>query len=261
MITPPRVLSPYEQNQLNQYHINHDDMVKFFQEYGEMPVEYITGHVQFCGHDFLVNQDVLIPRVETEELVSRVVREIVERAGKSDHAIHWADVGTGCGAIAIWASAELAKRNINHSCIGSEVSAAALKTAQANLHAIQDQTGLKLDVKLIESDLLDNFDPHLRFDLMVANLPYIPSSRIPTLDLSVSAFEPHLALDGGEDGLSLIRRFLDQAKSLLAKDGVILLEVDYTHDRDAWREFYSDWQIDVQFDEFERTRYVKLVLI
>ena len=89
-------------------------------------------------------------------------------------------------------------------------------------------------------------------------MPYIPQSRINYLSDSVKNYEPHIALDGGEDGLSLISKFLTQAQQYLSPHGQILLEVDYTHDQSALQKIAGDFQLKMIFDQFNRQRFVLL---
>lgn len=173
-----------------------------------VPLPYILGYWDFYGRRFSVTPDVLIPRPETELLVEHAIQ----------HARRWeqpriVDVGTGSGAIAVSLAAELPKAII----LGVDLSMAALRVAQANAHHLC--TGR---VHFLQSDLLAPFSA--QFDLICANLPYIPSQTQATL--AVSRWEPHLALDGGESGLDAIRSLLEQAQSRLSPAGVILLETE-----------------------------------
>lgn len=220
---PQRQLSPYEQTHLARFGKAEVDIAT----YGDMPVEYITGQVEFYGRVFHVNQDVLIPRIETEELINIAVEEskALYREQNSEGQLVIADVGTGCGAIGITLHLELKALGLPHHIYLSEVSAAALKVAQQNVKQLADDG----QTTTLESDLLAAYPKDQKFNLMVANLPYIPNQRIAYLDDSVKAFEPHLALDGGPEGLTLIHEFLHQAPAHLRPGGKIILEVDHTH--------------------------------
>ncbi len=173
------------------------------------PIPYILGHWEFYGMDFLVSPDVLIPRPETELIV--------------EHALMWlkahpdrkrvADVGTGCGCIAITLATHLPNLEI----VATDISKPALETAQKN------STKYKIrNIDLKNIDLLGNGDN--RFDVICANLPYIPSSILKTL--TVSHFEPKLALDGGRDGLREIIRLLEKAPHLVSSHALILCEIE-----------------------------------
>ncbi len=201
------------------------------------PVAYIRGIKEFHGLAFAVDPRGLIPRPETEALVEAAVAEIMARlARRSGEAgtgpggggapIRVADVGTGSGAIAVAVAVELRRRRVTmgrHVTIAAtDVSPEALDLARENAvgHAAAD------GMRFIEADLLppvlpDNGAP---LDLIVANLPYVRTDAIAGLPIAAS-FEPRLALDGGADGLDVIRELLARLPDALAADGVVLLEI------------------------------------
>ena len=152
------------------------------------PLAYIVGHREFYGLDLFVNAHVLIPRPETETLVELALSTVSMTAGCQKLVI--ADVGTGCGAIAV----SLAKHLPAARVYALDVSEQALGVAACNArsHNVSDR------LILLQGNLLEPLPEPV--DLIVANLPYIPSARIPTLQPEVQR-EPRLALDGGEDGL------------------------------------------------------------
>ena len=244
---PPRQLSPYEKNQLARYGQKHISL----EAYGEMPVEYITGKVEFCNHVFAVTPDTLIPRVETEELVALALATAKQLP--TNKIIQIADIGTGCGAIAISLYLALAELHRPMQILASDISEAALAVAQQNSAEL---IGDNANIMFIQSDLLSAY-PATKFDLMVANLPYIPSERIPFLEDSVTQYEPHLALDGGPDGLKYIKKLLWQARSLLTDQGKILLEIDYTHTADYLIQQLplTGYSLQVIEDQFSRNRF------
>lgn len=172
-----------------------------------VPLPYLLGHWEFFGLDFQVSPAVLIPRPETELLVEQALL-------RKPTSI--ADVGTGSGIIAITLAAKLPQAQV----IASDLSIEALAVAQANAQHL----GVAERVTFIQSDLCEAY-PAQKFDLICANLPYIPSADL--TDLPVAQHEPRLALDGGPDGLDLIRRLLQQAHSYLAPQGGLLLEIEY----------------------------------
>lgn len=271
MHSPKRTLSPYEFNHLRRSGIDVSDDQSFFERYGEMPVEYITGHVEFAGSTFHVSPDVLIPRIETEELVDMVIKEAMARHAAVPHfsqgerapdkrktAIRIADVGTGSGAIACSVARRLAKLSLPYSLMASDISAKALAVARQNWQQLAPEGHLQ-HVQFMESDLLASIPTEEQFDIIVANLPYIPAARIDALDASVREFEPRVALNGGEDGLQLIDRLLAQAPAHLTTGGVVLLEVDYTHDATVWRQLEPTWKIEVIEDQFSRTRFAQII--
>jgi release factor glutamine methyltransferase len=175
-----------------------------------VPLPYLIGHWEFFGLEFTLTQDTLIPRPETELLVEKALNWLDRHPEKK-----WAaDVGTGSGCIAV----TLAKVHPTLSVIATDISYPALKVGQVNSshHNVAER------VHLIHADLLSSVAQ--RFDLICANLPYIPTEILPTL--KVSKGEPKLALDGGENGLDLIRRFLKVAPDHLAPGGCLLLEIE-----------------------------------
>lgn len=181
------------------------------------PLPYILGRWEFYGRDFKVAPDVLIPRPETELLVEKALA--FARQIKHPHIV---DVGTGSGAIAISLAAELPEASL----IATDISSAALTIAQENA-----QQHLHQPIPFIQTDLILPF--HTQFHLICANLPYIPSSTL--ANLSVSRWEPRLALDGGEDGLQVIRRLLAQAQTRTSTSGKILLEIESSLGKETLR--------------------------
>lgn len=174
-----------------------------------MPVAYIVGSRPFYDRTFKITPHVLIPRPETEHIV-----EAALDWAKNRGPIRAVDVGTGSGIIALTLAAHLPQARV----VAADVSAAALLVAREN--------GIgQTNVDYVQADLLAPF--HGSLDLICANLPYIASGDIDILE--VAKFEPHVALVGGKDGLSLIRILLDQAPSRLARPGLILLEMASDH--------------------------------
>jgi release factor glutamine methyltransferase len=201
------------------------------------PVAYIRGIKEFHGLAFVVDSRALIPRPETEALVDAGVAEVMGRlarrageagggAGAGGDPIRIADIGTGSGAIAVALAVELRRRRVTmgrHVTVAAtDVSPDALDLARENAvgHAAAD------GMRFIEADLLPPVLPDggAPFDVIVANLPYVRSDAIAGLPLAAS-FEPRLALDGGADGLDVIRELLARLPEALAGDGVALLEI------------------------------------
>ncbi|WP_298490217.1 peptide chain release factor N(5)-glutamine methyltransferase [uncultured Chloroflexus sp.] len=173
------------------------------------PVAYLTGHREFFGIDLLVDRRVLIPRPETEVLVEMVLAE-ARRYGNAPLTI--ADVGVGSGAIAI----ALAMHLPHAILYGVDLSASALEVAAANIarYHLQDR------LTLLEGDLLEPLPGPV--DLIVSNPPYTILNEI---EEGVYRYEPHLALDGGPDGLDCYRRLIAAAPAYLKPRGAILLEI------------------------------------
>jgi release factor glutamine methyltransferase len=177
------------------------------------PLAYILGYKEFYGVNLLVTPSVLIPRPETESLVEHAL--FMSLMGMETTELVIADVGTGCGAIAVNLALHLPAARI----YATDSSDPALDVASYNVraHNVADR------ITLGQGDLLEPVPESM--DLIVANLPYIPTSRIPNLQPEVQ-WEPRQALDGGPDGLEPIRRLLSQATTRLKEHGVILLELD-----------------------------------
>jgi release factor glutamine methyltransferase len=178
------------------------------------PLAYILGYKEFYGVNLLVNSSVLIPRPETESLVEHALFMALMGMESADLVI--ADVGTGTGAIAVNLAIHLPAARIYAIDNADPV----LDVASYNIraHNVADR------IRLRKGDLLEPLDEPV--DLVVANLPYVPTDRIPTLQPEIQ-WEPRQALDGGPDGLDLVRRLLEQAAGDKLKDhGIILLELD-----------------------------------
>jgi len=181
--------------------------------YNREPLAYLLGQREFYGINVMLTPAVLIPRPETEGLVEHALFMALMGMESTDLII--ADVGTGSGAIAINLAIHLPAAKIFAVDVADEV----LDVAAFNIRA----HGVSERVTLGIGDLLEPVPEPI--DLIVANLPYIPTDRISPLQPEVQQ-EPTLALDGGPDGLELIRRLLTQAESKLKDSGIILLEMD-----------------------------------
>lgn len=247
MKAKPRSLSPYEKNQLRKFDISEDLALA-----SESPVEYLTHHVDFCDLDFYVDKHVLIPRIETEELVVLAIQTAQELYEKTGQKLEIIDVGTGSGAITCCVAKKLLELGIPFKIKATEISSEALKVAKKNAKNLVP----KAEIEFIECNLLEGITQ--KFDLIIANLPYIPSERIAFLEKSVKDFEPHVALDGGESGLTLIHKMINQAKKLVYSHSKILLEVDYTHGYDEFNSVRTDWDIIVTPDSMVGVHFVKL---
>ncbi len=177
------------------------------------PLQRLLGWEEFCGLRLRVTPQVLIPRQETELLVEWALA-ILRRAGVSPLRV--IDLGTGNGAIAC----VLAHALPHASVVGVDISAEALAVAAENIRAL----GLNGRVRLVEGDL---FGP-LAFgvaDLVISNPPYIASGELATLPIEVRDYEPHLALDGGPDGMAFHRRILTGTPGSLRPGGWLLMEI------------------------------------
>ncbi len=172
------------------------------------PTAYITRHREFYGRDFYVDPSVLIPRPESELLVEKALKLAQHRTIPTI-----AEVGTGCGAIAISLALNLPQTKI----YATDISASALKVALFNCH----KHGVANRICFLQGDMLDPLPEPV--DLIIANLPYVKESELPLI--SSANFEPLLALNGGSDGLEKIRQLCRQANNKLRPDGCLLLEI------------------------------------
>ena len=175
------------------------------------PLQHLLGFEEFHGLRFLVTADVLIPRPETEGLVQWALEEMADEPGAVV-----ADVGTGSGAIAC----ALAEGRPDLGVFAVERSLPALAIAALNTGRL----GLSRRVRLLAGDLLAPFAPRT-LDLVVANPPYVPTAVMPSLPAEVSRFEPREALDGGRDGLLVLRRIIEQAPAVLRPRGRLMMEI------------------------------------
>jgi release factor glutamine methyltransferase len=175
------------------------------------PIAYITGRKAFCGLDIAVDRRALVPRPETEELVLVCASDFRDK-----DAVTIADIGTGSGATACALAHLLPQANI----FASDISGDALELAAHNVTTL----GFAEQVTLVRSDLLDGFPNDIRFDAIVANLPYVAEDSAADLEVGVRDHEPALALMGGPDGLAVYRRLLDQAPPFLDERGAAYFE-------------------------------------
>jgi len=213
---------------------------------GGMPAAYIIGSREFYGFQFLVDDSVLIPRPETELLVEKAIE--IARGYKAPRI---ADIGTGSGAIAVSLAVNLPPATIT----ATDISRRALDTARRNCE--RHLTGDR--IRLCQGDLLEPVTHPV--DIIVANLPYVRTAGLPRVN--TSGWEPRIALDGGDDGLDIIRRFCSQVRTRLKPGGSLLLEIG-AGQRDATvdmlRTLFPSAQIDVFPDLAGIDRVVCLTL-
>jgi len=177
------------------------------------PLQYITGRQEFCGLEFAVTADVLIPRPETEMLAAKSIELLLTIAEPRFAEI---GVGSGCIAVAILHNVPAARAT------GADISANAIAVARNNSerHNVADR------LELVQSDLFTDFPPR-RFDLIVSNPPYVPAADIPGLQPEVRNFEPLNALTDGLDGLAIIERIVDSSPRFLKPGGYLILEIGF----------------------------------
>jgi len=182
---------------------------------GGEPIAYILGRREFWGLNFRTDKRALVPRPDTETLVE-VALERTRHLNLFGTAL---DVCTGSGCVAIAFHRERPTWRV----MGSDISTDALELARENALRLGSVWGMSW----LESDLFEQIPATRKLDLITANAPYIPRAELAELDVDVREFEPSLALDGGEDGLDLIRRLAPAALERLAPGGVLALELHY----------------------------------
>ena len=207
------------------------------------PTAYITGHREFYGIDFYVNPYVLIPRPESELLVEKVIS-----LARNHQVPTIAEIGTGCGAIAISLALNLPQSKI----YATDISASALKVALMNCQ----KYGVVNRIHLLQGDMLSPLPEQV--ELIVANLPYVNYSEIDT-----RGFEPILALNGGADGFEKIRQLCREVSNKLRPTGYLLLEIGQGQCRAAitlLRSLFPRAKIEVELDLSGIERVVSLYL-
>ena len=182
-----------------------------------VPVQYLRGSQEFYGRSFRVTPDVLIPRPETEDIVTAVLERVPNRQAP----LRIADVGTGSGVLALTLALELP----NSIVTAIDLSPAALAVARSNAARLAPlDESLPRRVQFLQGDLLTPVPPEEHFDFIVSNPPYIPETEKPALHAQVRDHEPHLALFAGDDGHDLFRRLLPTAWTALSPLGFLVME-------------------------------------
>lgn len=204
------------------------------------PFQYIINKQNFYGLDFYVDENVLIPRFDTEVLVEKILKD------NKDNNLQVLDLCTGSGTIAI----SLKK-------LGEYKSVKALDISEKALDIAKKNSSLnKTTIDFICSDMFEKING--KFDIIVSNPPYIPSRDIEDLSLEVKDYEPKLALDGLEDGLYFYRIIAKEAKAYLKENGKIYLEIGYNQAKDI-REIFKEYnKIEVYKDLAGKDRVVKI---
>jgi release factor glutamine methyltransferase len=188
------------------------------------PAQYITGHQEFWGMDFIVTPAVLIPRPETEHVIETVLKLNQEssdggRASSPGAFPRIVDVGTGSGCIALALAKELPQAEIH----ATDISPAALEIARVNAARLQFENRLHFH----ETDLLQSLEPGT-FDFVVSNPPYVGESEEDQVQLEVRKFEPRNAVFAGPKGLEVIERLIPQARTALKPGGRLVIEISAT---------------------------------
>ena len=201
-----------------------------------VPAQYITGHQEFWGMDFIVSPAVLIPRPETEHVIEAVLERQAsgfgrQASGKPQPALRIVDVGTGSGCIALALAKELPGAEIH----ATDISAAALEIARANV----ERHPFERRIRFQQTDLLAGLEGE--FDLIVSNPPYVGDSEEDTVQLEVRKFEPRNAVFAGPTGLEVIERLIVQAREALHPGGWLVFEISGTI-ADRVRSLLLSWE-------------------
>lgn len=183
------------------------------------PIQYITNHQEFMKLDFYVDENVLIPQPDTEILVEEVIKYCTELSQKNQLSspLKILDLCTGSGAIAI----SLAKYVENCEITATDISSKAIQIAKLNA----EKNLVHKKINFIESDMFENIHT-TDFDIIVSNPPYIETNVISTLSAEVQK-EPHIALDGGHDGLDFYKKIINNVEKHTKKSGAVFLEIGY----------------------------------
>ena len=184
---------------------------------GHMPIQYILNKAYFCGLPLYVNENVLIPRFDTEVLVEEVLK-----ISKKDKSKRILDICTGSGAIAI----ALKKLGGFERVDALDISDKALEVAKRNANE------LDLNINFLKSDMFSSLTCENKYDIIVSNPPYIQSDVVDTLESEVKDFEPRLALDGDADGMKFYKIIAENYEDYLADNGVLALEIGYDEAND-----------------------------
>ncbi len=193
------------------------------------PIQYITHKQEFMGLNFYVDENVLIPQPDTEILVEESIK-IIEKKCTTKQELRILDLCTGSGAIAI-SIADYIINNKNESAVdikivASDISEDALEVANKNCENIIKNN---ISIDFVKSDMFKNIEG--KFDVIISNPPYIKSEEIKTLSKEVQN-EPHIALDGGEDGLKFYKAIKDNMDKHLKENGTLLMEIGYDQKQD-----------------------------
>lgn len=214
-----------------------------------VPFQQLRGTQEFYGLDFEVTPDVLIPRPETETLVEAAINAL-QKIEKP----RFCEIGTGSGCISVAMLANLP----NAIAVASDVSAVAVDVARRNAKL----NGVDKRVEFLVSDVFDSIDGP-EFDAIVTNPPYIHADDIPTLQAEVRDHEPLIALTDGGDGLSIIRRIVEDSPAKLKPNGLLLMEIGHRQSAAVEAMFSRDIWADVHFlkdlQNIDRTVYARLV--
>jgi len=214
------------------------------------PWEYISGETEFCNNKFILTKDTLIPRIETEDLVNTGYKEF--STNKNYSSIY--DIGTGSGCIAI----SICKKIMDHDIqiVATDISEKAIEVAKRNaiLNEVEDM------IEFVNTDLIDSVEIRSN-TLLLANLPYIPTTMYLSLDKSVKEFEPETALDGKDDGLFYYKKLFNQLEEKIhnKKNITLIVEIEPSTITN-FKEISKKYSLDIKKDFREKDRFVLIHL-
>lgn len=204
---------------------NEYDFTKFFEMIEKVskniPYQYVIGKAWFYGKEYIVDENVLIPRIDSEILAHEIISKVQDIEDSGMEEIEVLEIGTGSGALSI-----TVVENTNANILAVDISEGAINIAKENmkLHGIKEDR-----MNIILSDIYENVEGE--FDIIFSNPPYIRSEDIKNLDKDVLK-EPHLALDGGESGLDYYIKIIGGAKDYLKENGYMIFEIGYDQRKD-----------------------------
>lgn len=180
------------------------------------PVAYLVGKKEFFSLEFRVDDSVLIPRPETEDLVMLLLDFIKQRPANGS-GFRALDIGTGSGCIPVAATKQC--QGLRFTAVDVSTKALAIAQTNATTHSVAER------IEFVESDVFSSLSPEEQFDFIVSNPPYVTSAEMDTLPRDVREYEPHLALDGGSEGTAVIERIVSQSGRFLKPNGHLLMEI------------------------------------
>ena len=230
-----QILIRLNQNMKNTEVFAFDNLIQ--RRLNKEPIAYIINEKEFWSRKFLVNKNTLIPRPETELLVEDLIKIYKNKN------ITLLDVGTGSGCIIISLLSELS----NSKGVGIDISSRALKIAKNNalLHKVENK------IKFYNKSIIKLFN--CKFDLIVSNPPYIDTKNIKNLDDDIKKYEPLIALNGGNDGLDVIKKVIYKAKEILKINGMLAIEIGNWQSKKVSKE--------LKFNNFRIEKYIKIIKI
>lgn len=219
-----------------------------------MPIAYIINKKEFMGYDFYVDENVLIPRPDTELIVEHLIEKIDKKI--SDNSLNVLDMCTGSGAIVISAvkTFEEKAKSLKANFFAADLSEEALNVCKKNIDSLLD-----MDIELIQTDLFSSSrfdDLNNTFDIIVSNPPYIEEEVIASLDTDVKDYEPMMALSGGEDGMYFYNKIIEESGKYLKNGGYLIFESGHDQARKIEKKMlesgFKDIEIKKDIQNFER---------